>query len=104
MSLPLQIPPTPVRYTFTPAAAVSASASVPQGVRAPRGGPGESTIGNVGRPSKRIVRVRSYVVVAPRAKPARQPSTALVATSPTRATQHRSPLTDILFPQASEGG
>ena len=57
MSAGVQIPPVPVRYTFTPAAAVSARPFVPQGVSTPSGGPGERTSGNVGFPLNRIVRV-----------------------------------------------
>jgi hypothetical protein len=72
-----------VRKTFTPAEAVAESPFVPQGVVEPSAGPGESTIGNVGRPLNRIVRLRSNVVVAGRAAPARQPTTALVATRAT---------------------
>ena len=67
----VQMLPVPVRYTFAPAVAVSVSPSVPQGVLRPSGGPGERTSGNVGSPSNRIVRLRSYDVVAARAGPAR---------------------------------
>src|SRR5881394_3263009 len=42
----VQTPPGPTRNTFTPAEAVSASASAPQGVFEPRGGPGDRTSGN----------------------------------------------------------
>src|SRR4051794_39919887 len=85
MSVLLQSPPGPDRYTFMPAAAVSASPSDPQGVVAPGSGPGESTSGNVGSPFKRNVRVLLKEVSAPCAAPASAATTteaAVAATSP----------------------
>src|SRR5262249_58607689 len=64
MSPAVQGWPVPVRYTFAPAVDVSVRPSSPQGVWLPSGGPGERTRGNVGRPLKRIVRVRLNEVVA----------------------------------------
>jgi hypothetical protein len=55
MSSLAQILPEPIPSTFTPAAATSASAFAPHGVREPSSGGGESTIGNTGRPLTRIV-------------------------------------------------
>jgi hypothetical protein len=83
MSLPLQMPPVPVRYTLAPAVAVSVSPSAPQGVALSSGGPGESTSGNVGSPLKRIVRVRLNDVVAARAGMARYASEALADSTTT---------------------
>src|SRR4051794_34017958 len=80
-----QIWPVPVRYTFIPAAAVSVRPSVPHGVFAPSGGPGESTNGNVGLLLNRIVRVRSNEVVAARASTARYASEAHDASTTTSA-------------------
>src|ERR1700751_2282280 len=89
MSASDQIPPVPVRYMFTPAAAVSARPFAPEGVVAPSGGPGERTIGNVGRPLNWIVRVASNVVLAARAAPASMPTPAHVAAAATKASCHR---------------
>src|SRR4029077_14938687 len=85
------IPPVPVRYMFTPAAAVSARPFAPVGVVETSDGPGESTMGNVGRPLNWIVRLSSNVVVAERAAPARAPTTAQVAAAPTNPSFHRLP-------------
>src|SRR5512133_1460024 len=91
-------PPVPIRYTFTPAAVVSARPSVPQGVDPPRGGPGESTSGKVAFPLNRIVRERSYDVSAARAAPARDATTALVASTATSVIAIRLPTDDTFGP------
>src|SRR5579884_2173530 len=74
---------------FTPAATVSARPFVPHGVFEPSGGAGERAIGNVGRPSNRIVRLRSKVDVAPCPVSARQPKRTLAAARATSAIRAR---------------
>src|SRR5215468_6764220 len=86
-----------------PAEAVSARPPVPQGVVEPRGGPGERTSGKVGRPLKRIVRVRSNDVFAAPAAPARQPKKALVAATATSPIQNRLPRPNTPICPAREG-
>src|SRR5579862_2602209 len=84
-----QIPPGPVRNMLAPAATVSARPSVPHGVVEPSGGPGERTIGNVGRPSNWIVLALSNVVRAGCAAPGMQASAAHVAAAATNPSFHR---------------
>src|SRR5436189_3542111 len=100
----VQVLTTPVRYTFTTAAAVSARPFAPQGVDAASGGPGESTSGKVGSPLNRIVRERLNDVSAARAAPARDATKALIASTATSVFPIRLP-TDNSFspPKASPG-
>src|SRR4029077_8309389 len=84
------IPPGPVRNMLAPAATVSARPFVPHGVVEPSGGPGESTIGNVGRPSNWIVLVLSNVVSAGCAAPGKKARAATVAAAATNPSFHRS--------------
>src|SRR3954468_19591662 len=104
MSSGAQGPPVPVRYTFTPAAAVSARPFVPQGVEAPSGGPGESTSGNVAFPLNRNVRERLYDVSAALAAPARDATMALAASRTTSVFPMRLPTDDRFFPPEASPG
>jgi hypothetical protein len=74
---------------LAPAATVSARPFVSQGVVEPSGGPGESTMGNVGRPLTWIVLASSNVVVAGRAAPGSEARTAHVAAAATNPSFHR---------------
>src|SRR3954453_15948854 len=104
MSLGDQGPPVPVRYTFTPAADVSARPFVPQGVDPFSGGPGESTSGKARSPLNRIVRERLYDVSAARAAPARDATKALVASRATSVMPVRFPTDDSFFPPKASPG
>src|SRR6188472_4194175 len=104
MAAGVQGPPAPVRYTFTPAADVSARPFVPQGVDAFRGGPGDSTSGRVGSPLNRIVRERLNDVSAARAAPARAATTALIASTATSVFPTRLPTDDSFSPPRASPG
>src|SRR5438105_2752954 len=81
MSASVQMPPTPVRNTFTPAEDVSVRAFVPHGVLDPRAGPGESTIGNV--------RMAPALRPAPLPFPKRTSATAVIPKSHARLKTER---------------